>query len=170
VTDLFGELGRDERGERIGLATRRVVMSGFAAIALLALLGVFGQRPHPSTANGPAATLRLDAPRAVRGGLYFQARMDITATQAVQHPRLVLGGGWLEGMQVNSIEPQPQSENSRQGKLELSYGSLQPGDVMRVWAQFQVDPTNVGRRSFAVELDDAETKLVRVDRDLTVLP
>jgi hypothetical protein len=33
-----------------------------------------------------------------------------------------------------------------------------------------VNPTNVGRRSFAVALDDGTTALARIDRDLTVLP
>ena len=47
-------------------------------------------------------------------------------------------------MQVNSIEPAAESESSRDGRLVLSYGALQPGDLPRIWLQFEVSPTNVG--------------------------
>jgi hypothetical protein len=36
--------------------------------------------------------------------------------------------------------------------------------------QFEVDPTNTGKRSLALELDDAQTPLARIDRDIRVLP
>jgi hypothetical protein len=41
---------------------------------------------------------------------------------------------------------------------------------LRVWLQFEVNPTNVGRRSLALELDDAETPVARIERDIRVLP
>ena len=44
------------------------------------------------------------------------------------------------------------------------------GDLLRIWFQFEVDPTNVGRRSYTLELDDAERPLARIPRTLTVLP
>jgi hypothetical protein len=82
----------------------------------------------------------------------------------------VLAGGWVEGMQVNSIEPAPVGEASRRGRVVLSYDALEAGDVLRVWLQFEVNPTNVGRRSYAVELDDAERPVARLAPPLTVLP
>jgi hypothetical protein len=170
VTELFAELPDDDRGQRVGLAARRVVISVFAAVALLALWGAFGQRATGSNAAGAAAVLRLEAPETVRGGIFFQARIDVTATRAVRQPRLVFDGGWLEGLQVNSIEPAAESESSRDGLLVLSYGALAPGDRLRVYMQFEVNPTNVGQHSFGFELDDAQTRIARIDRDLRVLP
>ena len=78
--------------------------------------------------------------------------------------------GWVEGMQVNSIEPAPVGEASRDGRVVLSYDALQPGDVMRVWLQFEVNPTNVGRRSYAIALNDAERPVARLAPHITVLP
>jgi hypothetical protein len=52
----------------------------------------------------------------------------------------------------------------------LSYDALAPGDLLRVWFQFEVNPTNVGRRSYAIELDDAERPVARLAPDITVLP
>jgi len=170
VAKLFAELRDDERGQRVGLITRRAVMTLFAVIVLVALLGVFGQRATSSTATGPAVTLRLEAPETVRGGLFFQSRIDVTATRTVGQPRLVFDEGWLEGMQVNSIEPAAESESSRDGRLVLSYGALGPGDRLRIYMQFEVNPTNVGRRSYGFELDDGQARIARIDRDITVLP
>jgi hypothetical protein len=167
---LFEEVPDNVRGERLGLAVRRIFMTLFALFALLALLGLFGQRHSSATATGAAATLDLSTPDTMRGGLFFEARIEVTAAQAVQYPRLVFDDGWLEGMQVNSIEPAPDSESSRDGRLVLSYGALEPGDSLRIYMQFEVNPTNVGRRRAGIDLDDAETRIARVDRHITVLP
>jgi hypothetical protein len=169
VPDPFDDT-QDDRGQRVGLAARRVVMTLFAVVALLGLTGVFGQPQRSSGATGETATLRLQAPETVRGGLFFQARVDVETTSAISQPRLVLDEGWTEGLQVNSIEPAPESESSRDGRLELSFPDVAAGERLRIWFQFEVNPTNVGRRSFAIELDDATRPLARIDRTLTVLP
>jgi hypothetical protein len=52
----------------------------------------------------------------------------------------------------------------------LRYAALEPGEVLRVWLQFEVDPTNVGKRSYTVELDDEDRLLARIPRTLRVLP
>jgi hypothetical protein len=170
TTDSFANLPREAPGVRRGLWARRLVLLVFAAVALLGLLDVFGQKESESVASAPAATMSLSAPRAVRGGLLFQARLEIRAAQQIEEPRLVMDEGWFEGMQFNSIEPHPASEASRDGKVVLTYDALAPGDVLRIWVEFQVNPPNVGSRSFAVALDDATEPVVRIDRDITVLP
>ena len=166
MTELFSEV----QGDRREVWVRRAVVGVFAAIAALALWGAIGQRETEWTASGPSARLLLAAPETVRGGIYFQSYVEIRATAAVEHPRLVLDDGWLEGMQVNSIEPAAESETSRDGRLVLSYGGLDPGDVLRIWMQFQVDPTSTGRRDYGLELDDEDRPLARIDRTIRVLP
>ena len=82
----------------------------------------------------------------------------------------MLDHGWVEGMQVNSIEPNPASELSRDGR-ELVVGEHDaPGDDLRIWLQFEVNPTNVGRRSYGIELDDGTTRVLRLSPTITVLP
>jgi hypothetical protein len=166
VSELFSEVERNPRG----LWARRSVMGVMTAVAALALWGVVGQRESESTVAGGGVQMKVSAPSAVRGGLYWQATVDITTAVAVEHPRLVLDEGWLEGMQVNSIEPAAESEVGRDGRVVLSYGALEPGDRLKIWLQFQVDPTSPGRRSHGIELDDETRPLVKVERDLTVLP
>jgi hypothetical protein len=172
MTDLFRNLaeGPEPHTLRRGLWGRRAVMAVFTAIVVVALANGFGQVTHTSAARGPAARMSVAAPERVRGGLLFQARVDVRALRRIEQPRFVLARGWVEGMQVSSIEPSPASEQSRDGDLLLSYDALDGGERMTIWFQFQVDPTSVGRRSYDLELDDAREPLVRLRRTLTVLP
>jgi hypothetical protein len=172
MTELFEKVAQrpESRSLTGGLWARRATMTAFGAVAALALAGVFGQEGTTTTAQGPQARMSLGAPRTVRGGVFFQARVELRALRAIEHPRLVLGRGWVEGLQVNSIEPAPASESSRDGRLVLSYDGLAAGDRMTVWFQFEVNPTQPGRRDLTIELDDAEQALARVSRELTVMP
>ena len=172
VTRLFTDVAAvpEPRGATVGLWARRAVMTGFAVIAVLGLLDVFGQATTQSTARTPAAVVRVTAPSAVRGGLFFQSRVEISARRALEHPRLVLDEGWVEGMQFNSIEPAPVSEASRDGRVVLSYDRIDAGERLVVWMQFEVNPTNVGHRPYGLELDDAETPVAAVHRWITVFP
>jgi hypothetical protein len=165
VTELFTQVD-GERDRRVGLYARRAVMSVFALISILGLVGAFGQHASSSHASGMTVTM----PDTVRGGLFWQARVEVRAPRAIKYPRLVLAHGWTEGMQVNSIEPGASSESSRDGDLVLSYNQLAAGDLLTVWLQFEVDPTATGKRSTAIELDDATTPVARIERDLRVLP
>jgi hypothetical protein len=172
VSGLFSEIAADTsaRGVEVGMWARRALLALFAVVAGLGLVNLFGQHTSDRTASSPAASVRLTSPSAVRGGLFFQSRLDVRAARAIDHPRFVLEHGWLEGMQVNSIEPSPVGEASRDGRLVLSYDGLKAGDRLVVWFQFEVDPTNTGHRSYGVELDDGETPIARVQRHMTVYP
>jgi hypothetical protein len=172
VTRLFTDVAAEPepRAATVGLWARRLVMTIFAAIALLGLLDVFGQGATQTVARTPAAVMRVTAPAAVRGGLFFQSKVEIRALRAIEHPRLVLDEGWVEGMQFNSISPAPVSEAGRDGRVVLSYDRVDAGERLVVWMQFEVDPTNVGHRSYGLELDDADTKVAAIHRDITVFP
>jgi hypothetical protein len=176
MTTLFRELaeGDEPRALTRGLWARRAVLTILAIAVLLALLDVFGQRASRTEAAGGgdgAATLALRAPDTVRGGLLFQSTIEIAARRDLDHPRLVLARGWTDGMQVNSISPDAESQAQRAGdRLVLTYPALAAGDELTIRLQFQVDPTHVGRRPYDVELDDAETSVARVHRTITTLP
>src|ERR671923_2990121 len=103
---------RDQAGRREA-PLRRVLMSLVCLFLLAGLLNVFGQRPATSEAGTAAASLKVYAADRVRGGLYYEARFTVTARQDVKDARLVLDSGWLEGMTINTIEPSPLGEASR---------------------------------------------------------
>jgi hypothetical protein len=149
---------RDVEGRSHQPWIRRAFLTLLFAVIVLALLNVFGQRSDTSRAAGAGATLEVRGPTKVRGGLLFQERVTIRAHRDIEHPRIVLGTGWVDGLQVNTIEPSPQSESSRDGRLVLSYDKL------------QVNPTHVGTTDMSVEFDDATVPVTSMSRQLTSFP
>jgi hypothetical protein len=149
---------------------RRGFLALIALFVILALLDVFGQRPRTSAAVASEATLRVEAPTRVRGGLFFEGRFTIEARTALRHATLVLGEGWTNQLSINTIEPAPAGEASRNGLLALDFGPVEPGDRLVVHLQFQVNPASLGRRSQDVTLLDGDEVLASVDRTLTVFP
>jgi hypothetical protein len=161
---------RDLQGRAGHPWARRAVLALLAAFVALGLAGVVGQRARTTNAASSSARVRLVAPATLRGGLLWPARIEVRALRNVQFPRLVLGPGWLRGMQVNTIEPAASSESSRAGRLVLSYDALNAGDTLTVYLQAQVNPTTVGRQDTSVALDDQATELARIAHTTTVLP
>jgi hypothetical protein len=149
---------------------RRVILGVILAIAAVGLANVFGQVPLTSRAATPAAIVSVYSPSHVRGGLLFTSRFHITAETDLRKAQLVLSSGWFEGMQVNSMVPQPVSSGSHNGSAVLDLGHLAKGASYILWIQFQVNPTNVGRRSQDVELTDGAHVLIRIHRTVTVFP
>lgn len=157
-----------------GLSGRRwarwTLLALVAALPALGLLNVFGQHPQTAVADGPAASLEVHSPERLRSGLYYQSRFTIEAHREIENATLVLDPGWLEGMTLNTLEPAPIGEASRNGRIALALGRVPAGDIYRFFLQFQVNPTNLDHREQDVELHDGETPLVRVDRTVTVYP
>ena len=160
---------RDQPG-RGEIVARRVVMGLLTALAVAALLEAFGQSPQTSTAGAERATLEVSAPARLRGGLFFQGKFTVRAQGAIENATLVLAPGWMENTHINTIEPAPTEEASRNGDLALSFGPLAAGDELVLYMQFQVNPTNVGRRSADVALYDGDELLASVDRTVTIFP
>jgi hypothetical protein len=161
---------RDLAGRRHEIWVRRGLLALAAVAPILALVNVFGQRPETSLAQSGVAELKIQAPDDVRGGLLYEARFHIHAKQDVEKAMLVLSSGWLEGMTVNTIEPSPISEASRDGSLALELGHIPAGQDYILFVQFQVNPTNVGHRDQITELDDGDKVLFRINREITVWP
>lgn len=159
-----------DRAGRHELWFRRILVALVSILVLAGLLNVFGQRPATSEAGTAAAKLKVYAPERVRSGLYFEARFTINARQELKNAMLVLDPGWLEGMTLNTVEPSPLGEASRNGKLVLTLGHVRAGSVLILFLQFQVNPTNVGHRSQNVALYDGGTFLTSVDRAVTIFP
>ena len=160
---------RDEVGNH-EVPIRRALVALVSIFLLAGLLNVFGQRPGSSEAASTAASIKLYAPTRVRSGLYYQARFTIDARSDVKNAMLVLAPGWAEGMTINTIEPSPIGEASRDGKLVLTLGHIPAGAAYLLFMQLQVNPTNIGHRSQDVALYDGDTLLTTIDRDITIFP
>lgn len=164
------ERNRDLVGRSHHSYYRRALLSLIAVLPVLALLGVFGQRPSTTTTEAQAATLSVTAPERLRSGLIFQVRVEVLAHQNIHELQIVFDKGWWESMSVNSIEPEPSSAASQNGKVALSYGALPAGQSLTAWIYFQVNPTNAGKRREDVEITDGSTPLAHLHRSLTIFP
>jgi hypothetical protein len=149
---------------------RRTILAILGAIVLLALLNVFGQRPQTSRARAPFARHEVQSPERLRGGLIFQTRITVQARTRIAHPTLVMQHGWFESMSVNSIVPDPTSQSTDGGTVRLGFPAIDAGHSATIWFYFQVNPTNLGRRSEDVVLEGGPGQRVAVRRSVTVLP
>jgi hypothetical protein len=161
---------RDLDGRGWDIWVRRGLFALVCAVPVVALFNVFGQRPDSRTLVAPQASLKVYAPAQVRGGLLYEARFHVTAREDLKDATLVLGSGWLEGMTLNTIEPSPVSEASNNGRLSLELGHIPAGESYLLFVQFQVNPTNVGRRSRSVELMDGDETITSYDETVTIFP
>jgi hypothetical protein len=161
---------RDLQGRERGPSIRRLLIGVLAIIPVAALFDAFGQAAAVRTANGPGASLTVDAPDRVRGGLIFTSRFTVHATSPVDDMRLLLGAGWFQGTTFNGIAPQADGESSHDGWTEFDFGKLETGQSFTVWMSWQVNPTNVGRHAADVALLDGGRRLTLVHRTVTVAP
>jgi hypothetical protein len=176
VSELPGHLvpdrHRDLRGRSSAPWIRRVYILILLAFVVLALLDVFGQKTSTATSVAPGrATLKVDAPKRLRGGLYYQVHVIVLAHDTINDPRVVVSRNWFDGMTLNTSEPAAQSEDSREGAVTWTYGGLAAGQRLDVFSEWQVNPTTrLGSRHLDVELDDGSRPITRVSRQLTVFP
>ena len=161
---------RDLRGRHTHPWIRRCMLALLAVGVLIAATGAIGQPTKTLVADGAGARLQVEVPGVLRGGLMWRARIAVRAELAIKHPRLILGPGFVHGMQLNTIEPAPESEAGRGPRVVLSYPELQSGDELVVYLQLQVNPTTVGKQDMSVELDDATELVARVAHTTRVLP
>ena len=161
---------RDLEGRASRIWVRRMLLALLLVLLLLGAADLFGQRPSHHRADSATAGLELYAPTRLRGGLLYEARFTITAHRDVKNALLQFSPGWNEGQQLNTIEPSPLGQGSRNGDMLFTLGHIPAGQKYRLFMQFQVNPTNVGRRHADVTLYDGGTKLVHIDRVLTFYP
>lgn len=164
------ENARDLKGREPEFWVRRVLVALFAVIPVLALFNVFGQAASEASASSAAATVTVRSPTHARGGLLFEVRFTIEAHQDIKQATLALGGGWANGMTINTLEPSPSDETSDNGNLSFQLGSLSAGSTYVLHMDFQINPTTVGSRKQQVALLDGDTVLVSLTRQLTVYP
>lgn len=149
---------------------RRTGLVALAAITIAALTGALGQTESTHSTGNEVAQLEVRAPSTLRGGLLWRARVTVTAREELVEPRIVLADGFVDGMQLNTIEPAPDSEASRDGALEFTYPTIPQGDTLTLYLQLQADPTVIGRQDLGVSLISDSGPALHLPRTTRVLP
>jgi hypothetical protein len=149
---------------------RRAALLVIAAVPVLGLLSVFGQHATSVTYRSPAASLLINSPTHLRGGLLFTTEIVITPRSPLSDARLYLDNGWFQAMSLNGVAPQPSDETAQGGWQIWDFGKIPAATVFHLWISWQTNPTNLGRHSQAVALYDGGTRLMTVHRTMTVFP
>lgn len=149
---------------------RRAIVVAVAVVPVLGLLNVFGQHSARVTYSGAAASLAIDSPSRVRGGLIFTSEIVITPHRQLNDARLYLDNGWFQGMTFNGAAPQAQTESAADDQQVWDYGTLPAATPFHVWISWQANATNVGHHREAIKLYDGPIALVTAHRDLIVFP
>lgn len=71
---------------------------------------------------------------------------------------------------MNTIEPSPLNEASRDGRLSLELGHIPEGEKYVLYIQYQVNPTTVGGHTQTVALYDGDEQILTHDQNLRVFP
>lgn len=161
---------QDLSGRNRHVWERRAALAVIAAIPVLALLNVFGQHAAPVTYQSRAASLVIDSPADVRGGLVFTTDIVITPHQQLHDARLYFSSGWFQAMTLNGVAPQPSAESAQGNWQVWDFGKLRAGTAFNIWISWQTNPTNIGQHSQAVALYDGGTELMTAQHTLTVFP
>ena len=161
---------RDVDGRHWHVWFQRAGLVLLLALVIAALLNVFGQKPSAVSAAAPAATLSLNAPDSLRGGLLFGAHVTVHAHRDIKNAVLVLDRGWLDGFTMNTMQPSPLGSASKDGKLILTLGHIPAGHSYTLWMQFQVNATMVGVDRQDIVLLDGQRRLATIERSVTTYP
>jgi hypothetical protein len=161
---------RDFEGKRVGQLLRHGFLVLLTVFLLAALFNVFGARSSTEEASAAAASLKVTAPERVRGGLLYQARLEIHAKQAIGAPTLVFDKGWIEETTVNTLEPEPAETTTDARHLKVRYPPLPPGRTLIVYIALQANPNDAGTHNADVALYDADEEITSIDRTQVNFP
>lgn len=149
---------------------RRAALVVIAAIPVLGLLNVFGQRSESTAADGARASLVVSSPARLRGGLLFTTEIVVTPHRDIDDGRIYLDRGWFRNMSLNGISPQPSNQGA-QGRWQIwEFGSMKADQPFTVFISWQANPTNLGTQPETVQLYDGDTHITTVHRSRTVFP
>jgi hypothetical protein len=164
------ETNRDRKNWWQSVWIRRALLVLPTLLVLVGLSNRFGQRPSSTAVTGGAAKLTVVAPTHGRSGLIYAARFRIDAIKELKHATLLLDGGWADGYTVNGQAPQPITQGSSNGKLNVGFGHIPAGRQVTFWLSLQINPTTIGVHRQNVWLYDGNKLVAEVKRNIRIFP
>lgn len=151
---------------------RRLLPTLFlGAIIGASATGIYGGLKNPEhRAEGSRAALTVNAPRVLRNGEFFEMRFRIEAAAPLEDATLTIDETYLHDITVNTMIPQAEKEESKDGTFSFAYGSLEAGERIDIKLDGQINPALFLGTEGTVAVRDGKTELARLPMQLTVLP
>ena len=141
----------------------------FGSVLALGMAGVLGHE-RDWVAQESGATLRLHAPETIRNGEFFETRITVEATEAIDELVIGVDQALWEDMTVNTMIPAATEEVSEDGEFRFVFGALEAGSVFELKVDLQVNPDILGGNAGRVTLYDGGEEIAAIDMDVSVLP
>lgn len=144
------QIDTDPPLQRMEWAVQRTAWALLGALLLAVALGLFGRGGPLSTVRlaSPDGALRIEHQRFLRFHSPDTLQLDVRA--ASDTVRVALDGGYVQGLQIERVTPQPEHEVAADGATVFVF-RVQPG--ARVRLSFHVTPQAYGRLRGWIALD-----------------
>lgn len=141
----------------------------FGSVVVLGLTGLLGhERDWQAEADG--VSLAVHSPETIRNGEFFEMRVTVEATTAVEELAIGVEGALWEDMTVNTMIPAATEEVGVDGEFRFAFGPLEAGTTFDLKVDLQVNPDIVGGNEGALTVYDGDRPITSVDIGIMVLP
>lgn len=126
-------LDRDQRFSNRQYRIQRVGRIVFAVILIAALAGLFGGGPIASVSrSSDDGSLRASYDRFLRRDSDNTVIIELTAPAGATEVRLSIEQGWFESVSVSAVTPEPDTQESRNGRIDFVFPVADPATPVQV--------------------------------------
>jgi hypothetical protein len=164
-------IGKEHAAPRTGWRRHASPLSlvVFGSVVALGMAGVLGHERDWEAASA-AASLRVHSPEVIRNGEFFEMRITVEATEAIDELVIGVDQALWEDMTVNTIIPAATEETSIDKEFRFAFGPMEAGTTFDLKVDLQVNPDIVGGNDGALTAYDGDEPITRLDIGISVLP
>jgi hypothetical protein len=142
-------------------------------LGLLMVLGLSGWLGRAGlegrSAEGAAATFRVEMPSVIRTGDFFEMLVHVHARQDIERLELEVESALWQNITVNGMVPSPDKESAEGSNFTFQFGPLKSGQDALIKVSAQVNPRLSGRVEGQIRLKDTGRPLAAMHRSMKVL-
>jgi hypothetical protein len=141
----------------------------FGSVLVLGALGFLGHE-RDWLAEGDGIDLAVHAPEITRNGEFFEMRITVATTAAIENLVIGVDQALWEDVTVNTMIPAAAEETGVDGEFRFTFGPIAPGTTFGMKVDAQVNPDIVGGNEGTLTVYDGERPIATVDVGIMVLP
>lgn len=142
-----------------------------STLLIAAFLGWLGGTPSARYSGlGNQADIAVSMPRILRSGMFFEARIDVTARESLRDATIAMSPGLWRSITINTQLPEPTDQEFKNGFYQLHYGPLGAGERISMKFDAQINPDIFLSNRGKIALLDGDRHVARLPVTLTVLP